>query len=70
MELKTTIQDTPIGQSDETQSATVFAALRSALTVRIEPTFVKDKSLKYVCCSRSFAAMAGVSDPELLVGKT
>lgn len=45
---------------------TVLAAMMDSST---DLSFVKDKNLNYICCSKAFANMAGISDENEIVGK-
>ncbi len=45
-------------------------ALETMMAASTDLFFIKDRTLKYVCASRSFARVAGLSDEKDLIGKT
>lgn len=61
---------TPI--SDEAMSIQEMlpVALDALMSASSDFTYVKDKNLRYVCCSRSFARLVGVSSQRDVIGKS
>ena len=49
---------------------TLPTALETMMASQIEITFVKDRKLRYVCCSRAFARMVGLKNERDIAGKT
>ena len=61
---------TPISMEERTYAQMLPVALAAVIGASPDLAFVKDRDLRYVCCSGAFAQAAGLSDEREIVGKT
>lgn len=61
---------TPISDEEMSLQEMLTIALSTMMSSSEDFSFVKDKTLRYVCCSRSSAKAMGLSDDKEVIGKT